>query len=88
MAAIRSLGDTPQRWRCLRIADATLTRPNYLYALPPLKLSPSAAVVRDELRRVVRDLVCTGAWQGVALNPLLAAANAVDGPGVAPALAA
>jgi LysR family tcuABC transcriptional regulator len=69
MAAIRSLGDTPQRWRCLRIDDAAMTRPNYLYALPPQKLSPCAVVVRDELRRVVRQLVDTGAWQGVVLAP-------------------
>jgi LysR family tcuABC transcriptional regulator len=68
MAAIHALGDTPQRWRCLRIADAAMTRPNYLYALPPQKLSPCAAVVRDELRRVVRQLVETGAWQGVTLS--------------------
>jgi LysR family transcriptional regulator, regulatory protein for tcuABC len=83
MAAIHSLGDTPQRWRCLRIADATMTRPNYLYALPPLKLSPSAAVVRDELRQVVRQLVQAGAWQGVSLSPSPAEAFELDLPALA-----
>lgn len=67
MAAIHALGDTPERWRTLRIADAALTRPNYLYALPPQKLSPCAAVVRDELKRVVRTAVESGQWQGVVL---------------------
>jgi LysR family transcriptional regulator, regulatory protein for tcuABC len=67
MAAIHALGDTPQRWRTLRIADAVMTRTNYLYALPPHKLSPCAAIVRDELRRVVRGLTESGEWQGVTL---------------------
>ena len=88
MAAIHALGDTPQRWRCLRIADAAMTRPNYLYALPPQKLSPCAAVVRDELRRVVRQLVETGAWQGVTLSPSDPAPAPAGEPVDAPALAA
>lgn len=67
MAAVHALGDTPQRWRCLRISDARMARMNYLYALPPLKLSPCAAAVREELRIVVRDLVERGEWQGVEL---------------------
>jgi len=83
MAAIHALGDTPQRWRCLRIADAAMTRPNYLYALPPQKLSPCAAVVRDELRRVVRELVEAGIWQGVALSPPQAAVVEADMPALA-----
>lgn len=69
MAAIHALGNEPGRWRCLRVSDARMTRPNYLYALPPLKLSPCAAVVRDELRRVVQQLVESGSWQGVTLTP-------------------
>jgi LysR family transcriptional regulator, regulatory protein for tcuABC len=88
MAAIHALGDTPQRWRCLRIADAAMTRPNYLYALPPQKLSPCAAVVRDELRRVVSQLVETGAWQGVTLSPPQAAAAFADDQAATSALAA
>jgi LysR family tcuABC transcriptional regulator len=67
MAAIHALGDTPERWRPLRIADAALTRTTYLYSLPPPKLSHCAAVVRDALHHVVRDLVERGAWQGVKL---------------------
>jgi len=68
MAAIHALGDTPERWRALRIGDARMMRTNYLYALPPQKLSPCAAVVRDELKRVVRALVDEGQWLGVTLS--------------------
>ena len=67
MAAVHALGDTPSRWRALRVADAPMVRPNFLYALPPQKLSPCAAVVRDEIRRLVRRLVDDGQWQGVTL---------------------
>lgn len=78
MAAVHALGDQPERWRALRIADVAMTRPNYLYALPPEKLSPCAAVVRTELKRVVRRLVEQGLWQGVSLVQAA--------PGVAPEL--
>jgi LysR family tcuABC transcriptional regulator len=67
MAAVHALGDQPEQWRCLRVADALMTRTNYLYALPPQKLSPCAAIVRDEIRAVVRRLIEAGEWQGVAL---------------------
>ena len=58
MAAIHALGNTPENWRCLRIADVAMTRTNYLYALPPQMLSPCAAVVRDELKRSCRAGEC------------------------------
>ena len=80
MAALHSLGDTPERWRCLRVADAAMLRTNYLYALPPHKLSPSATAVRDEIRRVVRGLVESGEWQGVALCTPQAPAPAIARP--------
>jgi LysR family tcuABC transcriptional regulator len=83
MAAIHSLDDAPERWRCLRVSDAAMSRRNYLYALPEPKLSPCAAVVRDELRRVVRQLVDGGDWQGVALCK-----PAADVPAAEPELAA
>lgn len=67
MSAVHALDDRPERWRCLRVADAAMTRTNYLYALPPQKLSPAAALVRDELRAVIRRLVDDGDWQGVTL---------------------
>lgn len=66
MAAIHAL-DSPAHWRTLPIVDAQLSRTNYLYALPPQKLSPCASVVRDELKLLVRRLIESGQWQGVRL---------------------
>lgn len=80
MAAIHALGNTPERWRTLRISDAHLTRTNYLYALPPQKLSPCAAIVRDELKRVVRGLIEAGVWLGVSLVRPLASDAAAPAP--------
>jgi LysR family transcriptional regulator, regulatory protein for tcuABC len=54
-------------WRCLRIADAPMVRSNFLFSLPARKLSPSAVIVRDELRKLVHELVADGTWQGVRL---------------------
>ncbi|MEJ7929321.1 LysR substrate-binding domain-containing protein [Ramlibacter sp. AN1015] len=68
MAAIHALGN-PQDWRALRISDAQMSRANYLYALPPEKLSPCAAAVRLEFKQLVRDLVAGGRWEGVRLAP-------------------
>jgi LysR family tcuABC transcriptional regulator len=67
MSAVHALGDHPQQWRCLRVSDAAMRRANYLYSLAPTKLSPCAAVVRTELKSVVRELVESGQWQGVTL---------------------
>lgn len=66
-AAVDALGDGPQAWRCLSIADVRVLRPNYLYALPPGKLSRAAAAVRDELRVVIRQLQAQGRWLGLQL---------------------
>jgi LysR family tcuABC transcriptional regulator len=66
MAAIHAL-DNPEHWRALTISDARMSRMNYLYSLPPQKLSPCAAVVRDELKLVVRRLIESVEWQGVRL---------------------
>lgn len=74
MSAVHALDDRPERWRCLRVADASMTRTNYLYALPPQKLSPAASIVRDEMRAVVRQLIADGDWQGVRMLPLPEAA--------------
>lgn len=71
MAAVYSLQNKPEQWRCLRISDADMVRRNYLYALAPEKLSQAAAIVRDELKHVVRTLIESDAWQGVRLmSPL------------------
>jgi LysR family tcuABC transcriptional regulator len=71
MAAVYSLQNAPDQWRCLRISDAEMVRRNYLYALGPEKLSQAAAIVRDELKQVVRTLIASNAWQGVrSMSPL------------------
>jgi len=67
MAATLALGGPTSRWRCLGISNAAMKRNNYLYSMPPDRLSKCAAVVRDELKEVVRGLVESGTWQGVAL---------------------
>lgn len=85
MAATHALDDRPERWRCLRVSDASMQRTNYLYALPDHKLSPCAAVVRVELKRVVRELIEGGEWQGVSLCEPAQVAVAVDAGRVAEA---
>lgn len=65
MAAVYSLDGSAHRWRCLRIAGASLKRSSYLYSLAPDKLSTCAALVRDELKTVVTQLIDSGVWQGV-----------------------
>lgn len=93
MAAIHAL-DKPQHWRTLPISDADLSRTNYLYALPPEKLSPCAAVVRDELKQLVAGLVRSGQWKGVRMTdegPAEATkpvAGAPTNPDLSPALKA
>ncbi len=51
-------------WRCLPFSDARLRRGNFLYALPPESLTPSATVVAGELKMAVRDLIQDPAWRG------------------------
>lgn len=65
MAAVYSLQNTREQWRCLRIADARMYRHNYLYALAPEKMSQAAGAVRDELKHVARTLIESDIWQGV-----------------------
>lgn len=66
MAAVHSWRE-PEYWRALPIADARMKRTSLLYSLPDKKLSPCAAVVRDELQLLARQLVVSGNWQGARL---------------------
>jgi LysR family tcuABC transcriptional regulator len=75
----------PGGWRCLRISDVSITRSNYLYALPIQKLSAAASIVRAELKTVVETLVTSGIWQGVRLTPPAPEAGEADDPEVSPA---
>lgn len=57
-----------KNWRCLRISNASITRPNYVFSQPADKLSDATALVRAELIQLVRELVERGRWQGVELS--------------------
>jgi LysR family tcuABC transcriptional regulator len=67
MSAALFEGTMRQGWRTLAFSDASLKRQNFLYSVVPERLSPAAAAVRAELRETVKQLVQTGAWQGVNL---------------------
>jgi LysR family tcuABC transcriptional regulator len=79
MAATHTLAP-PHGWRCLPICDASMARPNYLYALPVQKLSVGASAVRSELRQVVETLIKDGTWRGVRWTPLELAPGSTDTP--------
>jgi LysR family tcuABC transcriptional regulator len=66
MAAVLLEGGRGRRWRALSISDARMVRRNYLYSLPPARLSAAAAMVATELRDTARELIASGAWSGVA----------------------
>jgi LysR family tcuABC transcriptional regulator len=65
MAAVFLEGKRGRQWRALSISDARMSRRNYLYSLPPARLSTAAAVVAAELRSTALALVDSGAWSGV-----------------------
>jgi LysR family transcriptional regulator, regulatory protein for tcuABC len=65
MAAILQEEQRGRPWRALSISDASLTRRNYLYSLPPQRLSAAAAAVAAELKGTAAELMESGAWTGV-----------------------
>ena len=67
MSTVLALGGDAVDRRSLSISDALMQRQNYLYTLPAERLSLSTAVVRDELKDVVRQLVQGSHWQEVKL---------------------
>jgi LysR family tcuABC transcriptional regulator len=72
MAAVHLEGARGRQWRALPISDARMIRRNYLYSLPPKRLSTAAAVVSSELRSTAKELVESGAWSGVkAMTPAI-----------------
>jgi LysR family transcriptional regulator, regulatory protein for tcuABC len=84
MAAIHLEGERGRHWRALSISDAKMNRRNYLYSLPPERLSTAAAVVATELRDTALELMRSGAWTGV--GPIVTP-PAQPSPGPAPAYA-
>lgn len=67
MAATYAPGMQRSEWRFLPISDVSLSRQNFLYSLGPDKLSPCAALLKQELRHVVSTLAHEGRWTGIAL---------------------
>lgn len=88
MAAVHLEGERGRQWRALSISDARLARRNYLYSLPPQRLSTAASVVAAELRATAIELVETGAWSGVKAIPAPGLAKSPASPVVRPEVAA
>lgn len=88
MAAVHLEGERGRQWRALSISDARLARRNYLYSLPPQRLSTAASVVAAELRATAIELVETGAWSGVKAIPVPGLAKSPASPVVRPEVAA
>jgi len=64
MGAVMQEGARGRKWRSLPISDARFQRRNFLYSLPPERLSTAAAVVAKELKETARALVESGEWEG------------------------
>jgi LysR family tcuABC transcriptional regulator len=67
MSAALEGGKLRPGWRVLPISDAMVPRQNFLYTVPPDKLSPAASAVKTELKDVVQHLATSGRWKGVKL---------------------
>ncbi|MCX7962070.1 MAG: LysR substrate-binding domain-containing protein [Burkholderiales bacterium] len=77
MAAVYHEAARGRRWRALAITGAPMIRRNYLYSLPPERLSSAALAVAAEIRATAHALIASGAWTGVrALEPARAQAPA------------
>jgi LysR family transcriptional regulator, regulatory protein for tcuABC len=64
MGAVMQEGARGRKWRCLPISDAHFRRRNFLYSLPPERLKTAAAVVANELKQTVHDLLESKTWAG------------------------
>jgi LysR family tcuABC transcriptional regulator len=64
MGAVMQEGARGRKWRCLSFSDVRFRRRNFLYSLPPERLTTVAAVVTGELKETARELVEGGAWPG------------------------
>jgi LysR family tcuABC transcriptional regulator len=64
MGAVMQEGARGRKWRCLSFSDVRFRRRNFLYSLPPERLTTVAAVVTGELKETAREVVEGGAWPG------------------------
>lgn len=65
MAAVQLEAERGREWRAMPLSDARMTRRNYLYSLPPQRLSAAAAAVATELKQTALRLIDSGVWTGV-----------------------
>ncbi|WP_040485088.1 LysR substrate-binding domain-containing protein [Lutibaculum baratangense] len=64
MGAVMQEGARGRSWRSLSISDAHFRRRNFLYSLPPDRLTTAAAVVASEIKETARELVESKTWPG------------------------
>lgn len=64
MGAVMQEGARGRKWRSLQISDAPFRRRNFLYSLPPERLSTAAAAVAKELKETANALVESHEWPG------------------------
>jgi LysR family transcriptional regulator, regulatory protein for tcuABC len=77
MGAVMQEGARGRKWRCLPFSDVRFRRRNFLYSLPPERLTTVAAVVTSELKETARELVESRTWPGFeAITPSPARAPA------------
>ena len=69
IGAVMQEGARGRQWRCLPISDAQFRRRNFLYSLPPERLTTAAAVVAGELKDAARALVAGEQWMGFEAIP-------------------
>jgi LysR family tcuABC transcriptional regulator len=82
MGAIYLERERGRKWRALSISDAHMMRRNFLYSLPPERLSTAAAAVAAEIKDTARKLVESGAWSGVDLiAPVRVQSTGAPAPG-------
>lgn len=64
MGAVMQEGARGRKWRCLPFSDVRFRRRNFLYSLPPERLTAVAAMVTSELKETVAELVESKVWRG------------------------
>lgn len=64
MGAIMQAKGGETAWRALPLSDAPLRRANYLYALPPERLSSAATIIAEQLRETVGELIADRSVKG------------------------
>lgn len=67
MSALELAPQKGRHWRALSIADASVTRRNYLYSIPAALRSPAVSAVAQEIQDTTRKLVQANLWRGTKL---------------------